>query len=56
VEAMASYRPYRPGIPLDVVLKEIESEAGTLLDPEVVRICVSLFRDKHFVLPGWKSQ
>jgi HD-GYP domain-containing protein (c-di-GMP phosphodiesterase class II) len=54
VEAMASYRPYRSGIPLDVVLKEIESEAGTLLDPEVVRICVSLFREKNFKVPDWK--
>jgi HD-GYP domain-containing protein (c-di-GMP phosphodiesterase class II) len=53
VEAMASYRPYRPGIPLDVVLKEIEKDAGTLLDPEAVRVCVSLFRDKHFVVAGW---
>jgi HD-GYP domain-containing protein (c-di-GMP phosphodiesterase class II) len=53
VEAMASYRPYRPGIRLDVVLKAIEKEAGTLLDPEVVRVCVSLFRDKHFEVPGW---
>jgi len=53
VEAMASYRPYRPGIPLDVVLKEIEKDAGTLLDPEVVRVCLSLFRDKHFIVPGW---
>jgi PAS domain S-box-containing protein len=53
VEAMASYRPYRPGIPLDIVLKEIEKEAGTLLDAEVVRVCLSLFRDKHFTVPGW---
>jgi len=53
VEAMASYRPYRPGIPLDVVLKELEKDAGTLLDPEAVRVCVSLFREKHFMVPGW---
>jgi PAS domain S-box-containing protein/putative nucleotidyltransferase with HDIG domain len=53
VEAMASYRPYRPGIPLDIVLEQIEREAGTLLDPEVVRICIDLFRNKHFVVQGW---
>jgi HD-GYP domain-containing protein (c-di-GMP phosphodiesterase class II) len=53
VEAMASYRPYRPGIPLDVVLEEIEKESGTLLDAETVRICVDLFRRKHFMVPGW---
>ena len=53
VEAMASYRPYRPGIKLHLVLQQIEKDAGSLLDPEVVRICVSLFRDKHFMVPGW---
>jgi PAS domain S-box-containing protein len=53
VEAMASHRPYRPGIPLDVVLEQIEKEAGSLLDPEAVRVCISLFRDKQFMLPGW---
>jgi putative nucleotidyltransferase with HDIG domain len=53
VEAMASYRPYRPGIQLDIVLREIEKEAGKLLDPEVVRICVDLFCNEHFVIPAW---
>jgi HD-GYP domain-containing protein (c-di-GMP phosphodiesterase class II) len=53
VEAMASYRPYRPGIELHLVLQQIEKDAGTLLDAEVVRICVALFREKHFTVPGW---
>ncbi len=53
VEAMASYRPYRQGIDLNVVLKQIEDDAGLLLDPDVVSICVSLFRDKRFTVPGW---
>jgi PAS domain S-box-containing protein/putative nucleotidyltransferase with HDIG domain len=53
VEAMASYRPYRAGIKLHLVLRQIEKDAGVLLDPEAVRICVSLFREKHFMLPGW---
>jgi HD-GYP domain-containing protein (c-di-GMP phosphodiesterase class II) len=53
VEAMASNRPYRPGIKLNIVLQQIQKEAGIKLDPEVVRICVSLFRDKHFMVPGW---
>jgi putative nucleotidyltransferase with HDIG domain len=52
VEAMASSRPYRPGLGLEVALKEIEKQAGTFLDADVVRICVSLFREKGFVLPG----
>jgi putative nucleotidyltransferase with HDIG domain len=53
VEAMASFRPYRPAIPINVVLKEIEREAGNLLDPEAVRICVDLFRNKHLMVQGW---
>jgi PAS domain S-box-containing protein len=53
VEAMVSYRPYRPGISLDIVLNQIRQEAGSLLDAEVVGVCVDLFRKKHFVVPGW---
>jgi PAS domain S-box-containing protein/putative nucleotidyltransferase with HDIG domain len=53
VEAMGSYRPYRTGIKLNTVLREIERQAGSLLDAEAVRICVSLFRQKHFMVPGW---
>jgi len=51
VEAMASSRPYRRGLGLEVALREIEKQAGTELDAEVVRICLSLFREKGFVLP-----
>jgi PAS domain S-box-containing protein/putative nucleotidyltransferase with HDIG domain len=53
VEAMGSYRPYRPGIKLHLVLQQIEKDAGVLLDAEVVRVCLALFRDKHFMVPGW---
>ncbi len=53
VEAMASYRPYRQGIKLHRVLQEIEKQSGTQLDAEAVRICVEMFRDKHFTVPGW---
>jgi PAS domain S-box-containing protein len=53
VEAMASNRPYRAGIKLKIVLKQIEKEAGTLLDAEVVRNCLNLFRKKHFMMPDW---
>jgi PAS domain S-box-containing protein len=52
VEAMASNRPYRTGIDLEVVLDQIEREAGTLLDAEAVRICVKLFRGGRFSMPG----
>jgi len=51
VEAMASHRPYRPAIELNVVLQQLEKEAGSLLDAEVVRACTTLFREKRMVLP-----
>jgi PAS domain S-box-containing protein len=53
VEAMASYRPYRAGIKLHIILQQIEKDAGILLDAEVVRVCLALFREKHFMVPGW---
>jgi len=52
VEAMASFRPYRMPIKQSLVLQQIEKDAGTLLDPEVVRICASLIRKKRLVLHG----
>jgi HD-GYP domain-containing protein (c-di-GMP phosphodiesterase class II) len=50
---MASFRPYRPGVELSLVLQQIESEAGTKLDAEAVRTCVTLFRERNFMVPGW---
>jgi HD-GYP domain-containing protein (c-di-GMP phosphodiesterase class II) len=52
VEAMASHRPYRPAIKLNVVLQQIEKEAGSQLDAEAVRACTTLFREKRLVLPS----
>lgn len=51
VEAMSSPRPYRPALGLEAALAEVETEAGTTLDPEAVRACLRLFREKHFPLP-----
>jgi HD-GYP domain-containing protein (c-di-GMP phosphodiesterase class II) len=50
VEAMGSHRPYRPAAKMQVVLKQIESEAGIKLDAEAVRVCAALFREKRLVL------
>ncbi|MFP4086920.1 MAG: HD domain-containing phosphohydrolase [Desulfobacteraceae bacterium] len=50
VEAMASHRPYRPAIGLDQALAEIEANAGILYDPEAVKACLALFRQKGFSL------
>jgi len=52
VEAMGSHRPYRPAVKLTIILKQIESEAGSKLDAEAVRVCAALFREKRLVLSG----
>lgn len=49
VEAMLSHRPYRAAYPLDDALAEIVKNRGVLYHPEIVDICVELFREKHFV-------
>ena len=48
VESMASHRPYRPSLGVGAALKEIEENRGTLYDPEVVDVCLRLFREKGF--------
>ncbi len=48
VEAMASYRPYRPAVGIDQALEEISRNRGTLYDPEVVDVCLRVFTEKGF--------
>jgi HD-GYP domain-containing protein (c-di-GMP phosphodiesterase class II) len=48
VEAMASHRPYRPSLGIDVALKEILKNRGVFYEPEVVDVCVKLFENKTF--------
>jgi PAS domain S-box-containing protein len=48
VEAMSSYRPYRPALGIDKALEEISKNRGTLYDPEVVDVCLKLFKGKEF--------
>ncbi|EQD42547.1 metal dependent phosphohydrolase [mine drainage metagenome] len=52
VEAMASHRPYRPGLGIKAALTEITVRAGTQLDERVVETCVQLFTKKNYVLPA----
>jgi len=47
LDAMTSARSYRPALQLEVVLVELERQAGTLLDAGMVKQCVSLFREKR---------
>lgn len=51
VEAMASHRPYRPGMGIEKALAEIERSRGALYDPRAVDACLRLFREKGFQLP-----
>jgi putative nucleotidyltransferase with HDIG domain len=48
VEAMASHRPYRPSLGIDLALEEIVKNKGILYDPGAVDACVQLFREKGF--------
>jgi HD-GYP domain-containing protein (c-di-GMP phosphodiesterase class II) len=45
---MSSHRPYRPALGIDKALEEIIQNRGTLYDPEVVDICLKLFKEKEF--------
>jgi PAS domain S-box-containing protein len=48
VEAIASHRPYRPALGIEVGLEELEQQKGILYDPDVVKACLTLFREKGF--------
>lgn len=48
IEAMASHRPYRPGLGLNDALDEIFRHRGTRYDADVVDACVRLFRGKNY--------
>ena len=50
VEAMASFRPYRPALGIDKALAEISQNRGILYDPEAVDACLKLFTEKRFKL------
>ena len=51
VEAMASHRPYRPGLGIDKALAEVERGRGAQYDAVVVDACLRLFRDKGYAIP-----
>jgi putative two-component system response regulator len=52
VEAIASHRPYRPALGIDVALSEIAKDKGTLYDRGVADACLKLFRDDGYKLPS----
>ncbi len=48
VEAMSSYKSYRPALSIDEALAEISKYENILFDPEVVDACLKLFKEKEF--------
>ena len=46
VEAMASYRPYRPALGIEKALEEILGNKGTLYDADVVKACIRVFQTR----------
>jgi PAS domain S-box-containing protein/putative nucleotidyltransferase with HDIG domain len=48
VEAIASHRPYRPALGIDVALDEISKRRNKLYDSDVVNACLRLFHNKRF--------
>jgi PAS domain S-box-containing protein len=48
VEAMASHRPYRASLGIEPALNEIIKNRGILYDPDIVDVCLRLFREKRF--------
>ena len=55
VEAMASHRPYRAALGIEIALEEIEKNKGILYDDAVVDTCLKLFREKGYQLLTVKS-
>ena len=50
VEAMLSHRPYRPALPPEAALAEIEDGSGTRYDADACAACLRLFRERRFSL------
>ena len=48
VEAMNSFRPYRPALGIDKALEEISTNKGKLYDSDVVDTCIKLFKKDGF--------
>jgi putative nucleotidyltransferase with HDIG domain len=46
LEAMTSNRPYRNGLPLDVVVRELHKYSGSQFDPTIVEALLALLEDE----------
>lgn len=52
VEAMASHRPYRPGLGVAAALDELRKNSGKFYDTEAVDACIRLFEQNRIQMPG----
>ena len=50
VEAMASHRPYRAALGINLALEEISKNRGSFYDSKVVDACLRLFNEKGYSL------
>ena len=50
VEAMATHRPYRASLGIEIALEEIKLNRGLAYDPDVVDICLKLFKELNYVI------
>ena len=48
VEAMATHRPYRPALGLNLAMEELARNRGILYDPTVVQSCTDLYVENQF--------
>jgi len=46
--AIASHRPYRPGLGINAALAEISSKRGIYFAPRIADACLALFREQHY--------
>jgi HD-GYP domain-containing protein (c-di-GMP phosphodiesterase class II) len=44
IDAMASYRPYRPALGVDAAIEEITKFKGVTYDPSVVDACLKIYK------------
>ena len=51
-DAMTSSRCYRKALPIDVVVSEIEKNAGSQFDPALTRYILSMIKDGFAPVPA----
>jgi HD-GYP domain-containing protein (c-di-GMP phosphodiesterase class II) len=55
-ETIGSHRPYRPSLGIQKAVNELTENQGRLYDPDVVRTCLHLIREKGYQLAGAEGQ